>query len=229
MDARAFDENARRADGTLVRDDEQLAARQHKSAQGTRDFVVATQEFARVDVLGPPVRVEGRITKNGKPIPNATITFSWRGDRAIRTPQAAEVKADAGGYYSTALDVPGKYLVVTRPIGTLKFDEVELVEGRNHHDINIVGGTITLNVIGLAPKSPLSVLVTNAAGAPVRGMMFGGGDRGAMTIEALPWGDYKISVSAGSGPIKESLPGAKPVSLSPSKSEVTLTFDISKR
>jgi hypothetical protein len=207
----------------------QARFRRQLSGLGSREFATTAQQVAHVDIAGPPVIVEGRVTLNGKPLDDVPVSFQWRGDRTVSAPLASEVKTTAGGYYSVPLEVPGRYAVTSRPMNPLDaVKEVEFSEGRHIHDIAIVGAKLTIRLLNRDPKAGVAIDLRGAAGTS-RAVVYGAGARSEIVLDVLPWGSYKVSVRAGSGLIREVLSNAQSVTLTASNPEATLTFDLSNR
>jgi hypothetical protein len=204
--------------------------RRESAGAGTSNFSVAVQRIARAEIAGPPVRVEGRVTFNGKSVPNAIVEFMPFPSATVLTPVRSEATTDVGGYYATALDAPGRYRVAlgrSRYLG-LSEKQVEFREGANHHDILMSGGTIRVKVIGWDDRSLVNITVHGSTG-PVSMRSFSSLSGGEAVLEGFRFGEYKVSVIMGGSPAPRETPDAKTAVLSAATPEVTLTFDVRKK
>lgn len=223
--------------------------RREMAQTGVGRFEILAQRISPVDVTAAPVIVEGRVTVNGRPLTGTDVTFFLRpapGSGGQVLSQGAG-KTDGSGAYRILLEEPGRYSVRMSRVhmGAPAANDAVLVEGRNMHDIALVGGTIKVDLRGWDRRGALQIRIQGPNGSMMMMSGFGGGGQRPAwaagssarsetpTWEALPWGEYKVSVTAGSRPVAPGAPftgpDAKTAVLSPASPEVTLTFDVSKR
>ena len=208
--------------------------RREGAGAGTRNFSVTAQTLARADITGPPVLVDGRVTFNGKPVPGAVVDFLPTLSATELTPVRGETKTDADGYYTIGLDAPGTYRAALRAsrMGMLSSKTVEFAEGRQRHDITMVGGTIRVKVTGWDGRSQIGVAterVVRDGAKSTRSVGYSAMSKSEIVLEGLAFGEYTVGLAIGSRQGPDAAKGGQTVILTAARPEVTLTFDVSKK
>jgi len=216
----------------------EVSYRAGRAPSGTAFFSIARQAWTTVDVASSAIRLEGRVTVNGAPAPDARVTVTPRKTSSPVPPVLVEAITDPGGNYSIGLDAPGTYIVnVRKPMTMSSYrKELEIIEGRNFHDVAITGGRIVLTLTGWDQKTRLQVSIDGTGSGG--GVMISSLDdvRKIPMFDGLPYGEYFVSVTpAGTARARSVAPGRRDpryeqrVILSRESPTATLSFDVTKR
>lgn len=199
-----------------------------RTRTGTAEFEVAAQAWTNASIADMTVSVEGRVTMNGRPLPNAVVTFLPVGEKAADGGAPADTATDAAGFYRLPLAAPGRYqLMMARTrIPTDVRRQADFVEGRNFFDIALTGGTIRITIEGADAQTLVQIRVK---GPTFTGSSAMNGRNARPVFEGLPFGEYAVSVTTGSHLLRDDLSDARRVTLSPESPEAALTFVLPKR
>ena len=179
-------------------------------------FEVEPQTVTDVSVESPPVRVSGRVTLNGRPMPGVALRFLSSGAMKV-------ARTDAAGYFAVALESAGTYRIHgSSDEGMLgHIERAAFVEGSNAHDIALAGGTMRVELTGWDRRTPVNITVSGPEGA--LGTSFQPDDSTARrSFFGLPFGTYTVTLQGDSNPAQE-------VVLTPSRPEVSVKFDLMRR
>jgi hypothetical protein len=203
--------------------------RRGTSNAGAHNFSIAAQTVTTAAVHTSLVRVEGRVTFNGRPVEGASVRFAMQTRGLTHGPPAnAEARTDASGYYLITLDTPGTYTATTtRARGGMRQTTAVLVAGRNLHDIATTGGTMRFLFTGWDGKTPVIVWVRGEK--TERMTTFRPNENVPRVLEELAFGEYRVFAGSGEPPTRGELPNAQTVILTGARPDVTLTFDVRKK
>lgn len=179
-------------------------------------FDVESQTVTDVSVESPPVRVAGRVTLNGRPMPGVALRFLSRSAMKV-------TRTDGSGYFTVALAAAGTYSIQgSSDEGMLgHMAPAAFVEGSNTLDIALAGGTLSVDLTGWDRRAPVNVTVNGPEGA--LGTSFRPDDStGRRTFFGLPFGTYTVTLRPGSA-------RTQTVVLTPSRPEATVKFDLVRR
>lgn len=216
----------------------EVSYRTGRSPSGTAYFSVAAQAWTRTDVAPSGVRLEGRVTINGAGAAGTRIALSPRRTSAPVPPTVVETTTDPAGNYSISLDAPGTYrLSAMRPMTMFSYmREMEIVEGRNFHDVAITGGRILLDIKGWEPKTRIAVNIEGTRAGGGRTISALEWQKNQPVFDGLPFGEYVVSVltdeqllPSGAAFSREWRRNAQRVILTAASPAATLTFDVTKR
>lgn len=156
----------------------------------------------------PPVIVRGRVTSNGEPLTGVQVTFiptpatlqAWRSPPPQMSFSGA--MSDTGGRYAAALNEPGAYRQVLRPIGQDPLPErpgeVAVGPGVNLHDIEVGGATLrvwfTEHGTPLAPDRAVTLTMQSLPERPFTPPVRS--SEGPVTVRLITPGRYTVSATA---------------------------------
>ena len=186
-------------------------------------FDVESQRVTDVSVESPPVRVSGRVTLNGRPMPGVALRFLSRGGTDRAAGAIKVTRTDGSGYFTVALESAGTYSIHgSSDEGILgHMEPAAFVVGSNTLDIPLAGGTLSVELTGWDRRAAVNVTVKGPDGA--LGTSFRPDDStGRRRFFGLPFGPYTVTLQLGPARAQE-------IVLTPSRPEATVKFDLVRR
>ena len=168
-----------------------------KSSQ-PQTVTVAAGESRQVDLeFSSNTIITGRVTRNGKPLPSANISFSPVRGSAVQT--SASATTDQQGNYTVSGLEAGDYSVFVMDMQRFSpYQTTYEVSGSNTFDIDYTANALRGRVIDSATGDPIVDarvrLRATATDAPFRGEMAAATDvAGAFSIDFVAPGTYTIA------------------------------------
>jgi hypothetical protein len=137
----------------------QVSLRGMKGQLAAETFQVAAQTLTPVAMSAESVQVSGRVSLNGRPVPNVELRFTTLG----RAGPPHLARTDAEGLYELMLPAPGDYDVWFQRDGFTMLGnerEVTLSVGANYSDFDLQGATLKVMLKQWTRRTPVDILVT---------------------------------------------------------------------
>ena len=140
--------------------------------------------------------IRGRVTRNGVPLPTATVQF-W--PRSGGSSSSASASADEQGNYSVSGLEPGEYSVTVRDQRFTPYQTTYTVRSSATYDIEYKTGMVRGRVLNSLSNDPITN--ANVQLRPISGDMRSGSfgastdSNGTFSVDSVPAGTYRVLVT----------------------------------
>jgi len=162
-----------------------------KGLGGSRGFTITSQQVTMLGISPSAVSARGRVSKDGKPLVGASITFipSHGG-------VGSEAVSDEDGVYSLVLADEGDYTTTLKASGIFEMKGARLRRGANTIDWTInQKGTIYVRVVDFVRDMELRIQLRGIGPSAMWSIKSPDAEGNAVTWEGLTAGTYEVSAT----------------------------------